>query len=75
MGDYMFREDYIKDSNIIDKSEEEHKQDLYIDLENSKIRLNNLHENLNYVSRRFNWLLYLSNKSRRGKISDFWLIE
>ncbi len=52
MGDFMFREDYTKDSEIIDKTEEEHINDLYKDLENSKMRLNSLHENLNYVSRR-----------------------
>lgn len=59
MGDFMFKEDYTRDSEIIDKTEEEHINDLYKDLEISKTRLNSLHENLNYVHRRFNRLLYL----------------
>ena len=55
----MFKEDYTRDSEIIDKTEEEHINDLYKDLEISKTRLNSLHEILNYVHRRFNRLLYL----------------
>ena len=62
----MFREDYIRENKIIDKTEQEHKNDLYKDLEDSKNKLLNLHENLNFASRRFSWLLYLWNKGRRG---------
>lgn len=62
----MFREDYIKDSRIIDKTEEEYQEDLYSDLENSKRNLNNLYKNLNFAERRFSRLLYLSDKSRRS---------
>ena len=50
MGDYMFREDYIKENKLIDKTEKEHENDLYEDLENSKRNLNNLYENLNFAS-------------------------
>lgn len=47
----MFREDYIKESKIVDKTREEQIEDLYKDLEKSKISLNTLHENLNFANR------------------------
>lgn len=46
----MFKEEYVKESKIVDKTEQEHKDDLYSDLENSKRNLNNLYENLNFAS-------------------------
>ena len=46
----MFREDYVRDSKFFDKPEE-YKSDLYQDLENSKVKLNSLYENLNFVNR------------------------
>lgn len=46
----MFREDYIKEEPIVDKTKEDHTNDLYADLENSKMNLNNLYENLNFAS-------------------------
>lgn len=46
----MFKEDYIKESKIVDKTAEEHENDLYIDLENSKKTLNNLYENLEFAN-------------------------
>ena len=49
----MFKEDYVKESNLVNKTEQEYTEDLYTDLENSKKNLNNLYENLNYASRKF----------------------
>lgn len=46
----MFREDYVKEKKIVDKTEQEHEIDLYQDLEKTKRTLNSLHENLNYAS-------------------------
>ena len=46
----MFREDYVKEKKIVDKTEQEHEIDLYQDLEKTKRILNSLHENLNYAS-------------------------
>lgn len=46
----MFREDYIKENKLIDKTEQEHTDDLYTDLENSKKNLNSLYENLELAS-------------------------
>lgn len=46
----MFREDYIKENKLIDKTEQEHTDDLYTDLENSKKNLNSLYENLEFAS-------------------------
>lgn len=46
----MFKEEYIKESKILDKTEQEHTDDLYSDLEKSKNTLNNLYENINFVS-------------------------
>ncbi|MBR3696999.1 MAG: hypothetical protein IKM97_01825 [Clostridia bacterium] len=47
----MFSEDFTKDSNIVDKTEEEHKEDLFKDIETSKMNLNNLYENLKFAER------------------------
>ena len=46
----MFSEEYIREDKIVDRTEEEINKDLYQDLENSKRILNNLYENLNFVS-------------------------
>ena len=46
----MFSEEYIREGKIVDRTEEEINKDLYQDLENSKRILNNLYENLNFVS-------------------------
>ena len=43
------REEFVKDTKIIDKTEEEHNQDLLIELENSKKRLMAFHENMNFA--------------------------
>lgn len=45
----MFREDYSKEIKIVDKTEKQKEEDLYKDLEEAKINLNSLYENLNFV--------------------------
>lgn len=44
------REDFIKETKIIDKTEEEKEKDLFEELELSKKRLNAFYENLNFAS-------------------------
>lgn len=47
----MFREDYTKEEKIVEKTEKEQEEDLYKDLEESKLLLNTLYENLNFADR------------------------
>lgn len=47
----MFREDYIKDNNFLSEINNTNKVDFYEEIENSKIKLNALYENLNFVTR------------------------
>lgn len=47
----MFREDYIKEDKIFERTEEEKRDNLYADLEESRKKLNGLHQNLNFASR------------------------
>ena len=49
MGDIM-REDFVKETKIYDKSEEEKRIELYEELENSKKRLKGFYENMNFAS-------------------------
>lgn len=59
----MFREDYIKEEKIVEKTEKQKEEELYKDLEESKVTLNSLYENLKFANRYFSRFLYLSNKS------------
>ena len=43
------REEFVKETKIFDKTEEEHKQDLLNELEASRKRLNAFHENMNFA--------------------------
>lgn len=43
------REEFIKETKIFDKTEEEHKQNLLEEIENSKKRLIAFYENMNFV--------------------------
>ena len=44
------REDFVKETKIYDKSEEEKEVDLYQEIENSKKRLRGFYENMNFAS-------------------------
>ena len=46
----MFREDYIKEDKILEKTKDELRNDLYTDLEKSRNSLNNLYQNLKFAS-------------------------
>lgn len=43
------REEFVKETKIIDRSEAEHNQDVLKELEASKKRLMSFHENINFV--------------------------
>lgn len=43
------REEFVKETKIFDKTEEEHKQDLLNELEISQKRLKAFHENMNFA--------------------------
>lgn len=43
------REEFVKETKIIDRSEDEHNQDVLKELEASKKRLMSFHENINFV--------------------------
>lgn len=43
------REEFVKETKIIDKTEQEHNQDLLKELENSQKRLEAFHENMNFA--------------------------
>ena len=47
------REEFIKETKIVDKSEEEKEMDLYQEIEVSKKKLKAYYENLNFASSTF----------------------
>lgn len=43
------REEFVRETKIVDKTEQEHNQDLLKELENSRKRLETFHENMNFA--------------------------
>ena len=43
------REEFVKETKIVDKTEKEHNQELFKELENSRKRLEAFHANMNFA--------------------------